>query len=188
MVLSKTDKSKLLSIARASIEATLGGSSETPNPGLEVPADSALLTPCGAFVTLKKKEELRGCIGRFTSNSPLAQVVTEMASAAATKDSRFFPVSAEELSDIEIEISVLTPMKKVLDFREIKVGRDGLCVVSGGMQGVLLPQVATEHNLDRESFLDETCIKAGLPASSWREVKVEVFSFQAVIINEDFND
>jgi AmmeMemoRadiSam system protein A len=137
----------------------------------------------GAFVTLQEKGELRGCIGHMWSNEELYRLVQQMAVAAATEDPRFEPVQQEELADIDIEISVLSPMQLVKDVSEIQVGRDGLYIVAGPYAGVLLPQVATEWGWDRDEFLREVCLKAGLPSDAWKK-GATLYRFSAQVFGE----
>lgn len=134
----------------------------------------------GAFVTITKKGQLRGCIGNFVSENSLHQTVQDMAIAAATQDPRFPPLSRKELKSIELEISVLSPLREIKDINEIKVGVHGIYLTKGIYRGVLLPQVATEYGWDRKTFLEHTCLKAGLPTDAWKEenAKIEVFSAQ----------
>ncbi len=137
----------------------------------------ALLQPCGAFVTLHIYRKLRGCIGTFTSSDPLLDTVQRMAIAAATTDSRFPQVQPEELPALQFEISVLSPLSKATP-EEIQVGVHGLYITKGYHRGVLLPQVATENGWDRQTFLEHTCLKAGLAPSAWQdpETRIEIFS------------
>lgn len=141
-------------------------------------------TRCGAFVTLHRGEELRGCLGHLEADKPLAQVVAEMAVAAASEDPRFPPVAKDELPELRIEISVLTEPRPARP-EEIEVGRDGVIIRRGARQGVLLPQVAVEYDWDRETLLTMVCRKAGLPDSAWREGKAELLAFQAEVITAD---
>jgi AmmeMemoRadiSam system protein A len=139
----------------------------------------------GAFVTLRRTRdgELRGCVGQLESSEPLVEIVVAMAVAAATRDGRFEPVTAGELASLRVEISVLGPLRPI-DPGEVEVGRHGLLVSRGDRRGVLLPQVAVEHAWDRESFLDQTCVKAGLPADAWRQPGVEIRGFTATVFGE----
>jgi AmmeMemoRadiSam system protein A len=132
----------------------------------------------GAFVTLNKNGHLRGCIGHIVGDKPLIHTVADMAMAAALEDPRFPNVSAEELKDIEFEISVLTPIRKVADIEEIVVGRDGIIISQKWNRGLLLPQVATDYGWDRITFLEQTCNKAGLPKNAWKDdgTIIEMFS------------
>jgi AmmeMemoRadiSam system protein A len=138
----------------------------------------------GAFVTLTKSGELRGCIGNFEPEQPLWQVVREMAIAASLEDPRFSPVRPEEVGHIRIEISVLTPRQKIQDIDEIQVGTHGLYIKRGWHAGTLLPQVAVEYKWDKATFLKQTCYKAGLPADAWMDPQTEIFVYSAIIIHE----
>ncbi|RKZ20397.1 AMMECR1 domain-containing protein, partial [bacterium] len=131
-----------------------------------------------------KHGELRGCIGLIKGIKPLYLAVQDMAIAAALRDPRFPPVSPSELDEIEIEISVLTPLKEVKDVEEIKVGRDGIYIERGYHSGLLLPQVATEYGWTREEFLDHTCMKAGLFPGCWKEEGTKIYRFSALIFSE----
>jgi len=139
--------------------------------------------PRGAFVTLKKKGELRGCIGSMVGDEPLSKVVGSMAIQSALYDRRFNPVTADELKDIDIEISVLTPMKQVSGASDIVVGRDGVVISKEGRSAVFLPQVAGEQGWNREEMLDNLCLKAGLKAGSWKQ-GAQFSTFQAIVFDE----
>lgn len=181
MGLSQRERAALLALARAAIKRHLGGE-PPPRPG---ELTDRLELDCGAFVTLHENGNLRGCIGTFTSDEPLYRTVAEMALAAATKDPRFAPVTPEELDEINLEISVLSPLREVSDPEEIEVGRHGIYIVRGDRAGVLLPQVATEWGFDRTGFLDATCNKAGLPAGCWKEAGTRVLVFEAEVFGEE---
>ena len=133
-----------------------------------------LLTNCGAFVTLKKRDNLRGCIGYIKAYKPLWETVQEMAVAAAFHDPRFPSLKPEEVPQLTFEISVLSPLKRIKDINEIEVGKHGLYIIHGHRAGLLLPQVATEYKWDGETFLAETCHKAGLPANAWMDKESEI--------------
>ncbi len=178
--LSAEDKKTLLSIARQAIKSRLEGKELVFPKNISGP----LSQPLGAFVTLDEAGQLRGCIGTFRPSNPLYEVVAEMARQAAFSDYRFHPVGPGELSRLEIEISVLTPMKRIYNPDSVVVGRDGLYVKRGHYAGVLLPQVPVEQCWDRNTFLDHTCLKAGLPSSSWRDEQTELYVFQAEIFSE----
>lgn len=144
-----------------------------------VPVHPKLHKAGAAFVTLKAGGALRGCIGRLIPAEPLYLTVAECAVAAATRDPRFEAVTPEELSDISLEVSVLTPLQVVEKMTDIEIGRHGLYVEKSGYQGVLLPQVAVELKLDREQFLSLTCRKAGLSPDAWKSgAVVKMFSAQ----------
>jgi hypothetical protein len=179
--LDESDKGRLLLLARKSIETYLSGL-ELEFEGTE--ESLALNKQLGAFVTLHKHGELRGCIGTFHPDGPLYRVVAQMARQAAFSDYRFGPVTNRELDDLDIEISVLTPMIRLYDPRKVKVGRDGLYISRGKCAGVLLPQVPVEQGWDRDEFLDHTCLKAGLAAGAWKEKNTELYVFRAEIFGE----
>jgi AmmeMemoRadiSam system protein A len=180
MNLSAADKKLLLQMARASIEAHL---LDKPLPALkEVPR--SLCEPRGAFVSLHRKGQLRGCIGYLEAVKPLGQTVREMAASAAFHDPRFRPLGKEELADLEVEISVLSPMQLVKNIDDIQVGTHGLYIVQGMCRGLLLPQVATEYKWDRLTFLGQTCCKAGLPTNAWKEPDTKIYLFTAEIFGD----
>jgi AmmeMemoRadiSam system protein A len=124
---------------------------------------------------------LRGCIGMIRAAMPLYEVIADMAQAAAFEDPRFTPLNERELKNIEIEISVLSPLVRVESIEEIKVGRDGLMIHLEMHSGLLLPQVPTEHGWDRMTFLEQTCLKAGLPKNSYKDARAEIYRFSADI-------
>ncbi len=181
MKLSAADKKLLLQMARASIEAHL---LDKPVPSLESVPQS-LCEPRGAFVSLHRRGQLRGCIGYLEAAKPLGQTVREMAAAAAFHDPRFRPLGKAELADLEVEISVLSPMQLINNIDEIQVGTHGLYIVQGYCRGLLLPQVATEYKWDRLTFLQQTCCKAGLPSDAWKEPGTKIYRFTAEIISEN---
>jgi AmmeMemoRadiSam system protein B/AmmeMemoRadiSam system protein A len=170
---------ELLRIARESVEAVVLGRT---GPNLDT-EDPLLKANCGAFVTIEKKGELRGCIGYVLPTMPLYQAVSQAAVSAATKDNRFPPVSSEELDEVRLEISVLTQPRLIKEVEDIQVGRDGLIVRKGRFSGLLLPQVASSRGWDRQTFLEETCRKAGLPRDAWKE-GAQVYAFSAVVFGE----
>ena len=137
----------------------------------------------GAFVTLTKSGQLRGCIGNIVGTKPLITTVAEMARAAALEDPRFPRVTPAELPSLDFEISVLTPIRKVNDISEIKVGRDGIIISRGFNRGLLLPQVATEYGWDLDTFLEHTCIKAGLPRDAWKQKGTIIEAFSAEVFD-----
>jgi AmmeMemoRadiSam system protein A len=139
--------------------------------------------PSGVFVTLHRFGQLRGCIGQLGSDRPLQAATVLAASAAAADDPRFPAVAPSELPTIALEISVLSPLQPVEDVMEIEVGRHGLIVERGNRRGLLLPQVATEWGWDRDTFLSQTCVKAGLPADAWRR-GVTIWRFEAEVFGE----
>jgi hypothetical protein len=138
-----------------------------------------LKEPRGAFVTLRKNGELRGCIGLIEAEGPLYRTVQDMAVQAAFADPRFPPLSPAELDEIEVEISALTPLERIRGPSEIEVGKHGLVIKKGYRTGLLLPQVATEHGWSVEEFLEWTCRKAGLPTTAWKDPDTEIYAFSA---------
>jgi len=176
------DKTELLALARKSVEYAVR--TKKPNePPLS--ATESLNQERGAFVTLKESGQLRGCIGYISAAKPLYITVRDTSTQAAFRDTRFQPVSASELPQLEYEISVLSPLRRVTDVREIKVGQHGLLMKNGDYQGVLLPQVPVEAGWDRQTFLDETCAKAGMRAGCWKDENTDIFMFTAVVFGEN---
>jgi len=161
--LTNEDEQLLLGIARRSVEEALQDACVGHPQGVS----GALLERAGAFVTLRNRGALRGCIGHVDPDQPLAACVAECARSAALHDPRFPPVTASELPSISICISVLSPLFEIRP-EEIEIGRHGLYVTLGLRRGLLLPEVAAEWNWDREHFLSETCAKAGLPTDAWK--------------------
>ncbi len=179
--LSGKEQGVLMDIARKSVETAVREHKlyQSSPPALE-----ALLAERGAFVTLTEKGELRGCIGDLSPSKPLYLMVRDVAALAAVRDPRFPPVDAGELNRLEYEISVLSPFRRVSDWKQIRVGRHGLVVRQGEYEGVLLPQVAVEQRWDRTTFLNEACIKAGLPSRCWQGESTDVFLFTAWVFSE----
>jgi AmmeMemoRadiSam system protein B/AmmeMemoRadiSam system protein A len=176
--LSNDEKKELLRLARQSVESYIN---EGRVPDYKT--DNAdFLGEKGAFVTLKKRGELRGCIGFIEPLFPLYEAVIRTAVYAATEDTRFSPVTKEELKDLEYEISVLTPLQKIDNPRAVQVGKHGLVISMGKNRGLLLPQVPVENNWDRETFLNQACVKAGLPPDSWKK-GAEIFVFEAIVFH-----
>ncbi len=169
---------QLLFIAKSSVEGFLKNGKV---PKFKVNAE-VLNGKHGVFVTIKKGGELRGCIGCTAGDRPLYQMVSQMAIAAAFGDPRFGPVSKDELADLEYEVSVLTPLKKIGSWREIELGRHGVQAVAGERSSLFLPQVAEENNWDRETFLQHLMLKAGLPSDYWKNHRVDFYTFEAEII------
>jgi AmmeMemoRadiSam system protein A len=180
-VLSDSDREDLLRLARQSLSEHLTGGKLSSSR-----SDSAALQEVrAAFVTLRLREtgELRGCRGECYARRPLAESVAQMAIAAAS-DPRFLPVTAEELPDLRVEISALTPMKPI-QAGDVVVGRHGLMIVVGERMGLLLPQVPVAQGWDREAYLNGLCRKAGLPGGAWKAEGVQLFSFEAEVWGED---
>jgi AmmeMemoRadiSam system protein A len=180
-MLTDEQKQVLLKVARASLEAAVRGEAP-PDTGTE---DLALLEERGAFVTLKRGGQLRGCLGYVEGIMPLIEAVAENAAAAALRDPRFPPVRPDELPQIKIEVSALTPLAPVENPDDIQVGCHGLMVCLGPNRGLLLPQVPEEYGWEREEFLAHTCRKAGLPPDSWRDPAAQLFCFQAEVFGEE---
>jgi len=178
--LSLEQKKELLRIARLAVETYV---KTNKIPEVEV-KDERLKQPGAAFVTLKKFGELRGCIGHIVPQEPLYLCVRDVACSAAKHDYRFPPIKPEELKDLEYEISVLSPMTPVKDINIIKVGRDGLLMKMGPYQGLLLPQVPVEQGWDRDTFLNHTCMKAGMSPDCWHNSDVQILRFQGLVFNE----
>jgi AmmeMemoRadiSam system protein A len=177
-VLTRDDQRQLLRLARAALEARVRGESAPPPEH-----GGALDEPLGAFVTVHRSGELRGCLGRLDVDAPLGETVADLAAAVAYADRRFVPLTAADLPFVDVEISVLTPEVEVEDVSAIEVGRHGLIVEQHGRRGLLLPQVAPEHGWDRETFLAQTCRKAGLPADAW-QCGARILSFEAQVFSE----
>jgi len=172
-VISSNDQQHLLALARRALEARVRHET-LPDVEVDVGVKS------GAFVSIFRDGELRGCLGRLNSQLPLARLVVQLAQAVADSDPRFDRVTPQELADIGFEISVLTREREVESVEEIEVGRHGLIVERGTTRGLLLPQVATELGWDRDTFLDHTCLKAGLPADAWKR-GARIFVFEAEV-------
>ncbi len=173
------DRRFLLELARATIDARL---SKRPLPS-PTPDSALLLETRGAFVTLKIEGRLRGCIGHVIGVAPLWRAVRDNAVAAAFEDPRFPPLTPDELQQVGIEISVLTPLVRA-SAKEVVVGRHGILVERGAARGLLLPQVADEYGWDRETFLDHTCRKAGLEPGCWRQPDTTISIFSAEVFGE----
>jgi AmmeMemoRadiSam system protein A len=177
--LTESDQQLLLQIARNAVQASLSGQT----PRLPDVLQGTLNEPHGLFVSIHNGDALRGCIGNVHPASPLYLCVAECAVAAAIGDPRFMPMTADELPFVEFEISVLSPMERVLDIRNIQIGTHGLLVSKKNARGLLLPQVATMYGWDREQFLQETCKKAGLKPDDWKE-GATIQCFSALIFSE----
>ena len=175
--LNQEEKKTLHHIVRTVVENKARGKA-VPEFKIESPV---LKENRGAFVTIHKRGQLRGCIGYIEGHGPLHKTIEDMAEAAAFRDPRFSPVSESELPELEFEVSVLTPLKKIKDVNEIQVGKHGIYLKKGWYSGLLLPQVATEYGWDRQTFLEHTCQKAGLPSNAWKEKDTEIYIFSADI-------
>lgn len=177
--LSEQDQQTLLRIARESVRRHLSGLS------IRLPeiTNGPLREICGVFVSIHKVGELRGCIGNIHPSEPLLRTTAECAISAAIADPRFSPVTSDEVPSLEFELSVLSPMEKVHDVAELEIGRDGILVSKRGARGLLLPQVAMSQGWDRDRFLAETCLKAGLRPDEWKD-DTTIFRFSAQVFHE----
>jgi AmmeMemoRadiSam system protein B/AmmeMemoRadiSam system protein A len=180
--LSNEEKSELLSLARKSVEYVI-----QYNKAYEPPASrsAALTQERGAFVTLRENGALRGCVGYTSASKPLYLTVRDTATLAALRDSRFPPVSAAELPRLEYEISVLSPLRRVTDVEQIRIGEHGLLMKNGANEGLLLPQVPVEEKWDRQTFLEQSCAKARMRSDCWKDEDTDIFSFTAIVFGED---
>ena len=194
-IITEQEKKALLAEARETITAKLKKRQPQYNqePALEKALEegtSALSKPCGAFVSLHISDnqgarKLRGCIGRMAASSPLRKTIQVMALQAAFDDPRFPPLETSELSRIDIEISALSPMELNADPRSVKVGVHGLYLIHRGRSGVLLPQVPVEQGWNLDEYLDYICVKAGLPPHSYEAPGAELYTFTAVVFDEE---
>jgi AmmeMemoRadiSam system protein A len=176
--LAPESRAILLRVARQAIESAV-----IRRPLDSLPDHPEIARPQGAFVTLTRHGNLRGCIGKIEPTDPLVRVVAYCAKAAATEDPRFSPVLPREVPELEIELSILS-VPSPARFDEIEIGRHGLIATRGNRRGLLLPQVADEHNWPVERFLEETCIKAGLEAYSWKQADTRIEAFTAEVFGE----
>lgn len=179
--LSQGEKDRLIALARTSVEHAVRERKAYDPPA---PSEAALNRESGAFVTLRKAGALRGCIGYTSASKPLYQTVRDTAMLAAFSDPRFQPVQSDEVSKLEYEISVLSPLRRVRDVAQIQVGRHGLLMKNGRSEGLLLPQVPTEQGWDRVKFLEQTCVKAGMNEQCWKDEDTDIFSFTAEVFGE----
>jgi AmmeMemoRadiSam system protein A len=177
--LSEADRREVLNLARRAIaEAVVHDRLLESIPHLGVFAER-----CGVFVSVHVYGKLRGCIGVIEDDAPLAENIARCASSAAMHDTRFAPLRPEELANLEIEISLLSSPAPIA-MEEIEIGRHGLLIRQGERRGLLLPQVATEHHFDRERFLEQTCRKAGLPATAWKDAQTQLFAFTCEVFSD----
>ncbi|MDR2509079.1 MAG: AmmeMemoRadiSam system protein A [Spirochaetaceae bacterium] len=185
MTLCAEEKQKLLAAAREAIAARLGCPSASQNAFPSGKPEGALALPLGVFVTLRgARGELRGCIGRLEGAAALWDAARDLALAAAFEDPRFPPLSAAELDRCAIEISVLSPMKRRVDFDAIQIGVDGLYLRHRARSGVFLPQVPVEQGWTLQEYLEQLCVKASLPARSYLADDAELYSFTALVFGE----
>jgi len=185
--MNEMQRQTLLKVAKDTVEAVINGRSIA----LPKSDDIELNAHCGCFVTLKNHDRLRGCIGQFTSEGPLIELVAEMAKASATGDPRFFadPITAGELKDLDVEISVLSPLRRTDNPLSLRLGIDGIYIKRGRASGCFLPQVATETGWSKEEFLSYCCAhKAGIAADAWKKPETEVYLFTAEVFGATFED
>ncbi len=177
-ITDSADRKKILDLARRSVEAAASG-----KPLPDIPSGDVFRREGGAFVTLRKYGSLRGCIGNFTGIGPLGRTVIEMAASAAVKDPRFPKVDSEEVDELDLEISLLSPMILTRP-EDVVPGIHGIYIKSGFRSGTLLPQVAVEQGWDRETFLSHTCLKAGLSPDSFRQDDVQIYTYTAEVFGD----
>lgn len=178
-MLSNDEKQELLRIAREAVSNAVQGKTEFRRKLVKKEYQ-----PSGVFVTLRIEGELRGCIGYIESENPLEDVIAEVAIKAATADPRFTPMTHEEIERASIEISILSPLHRIAGVEEIAIGVHGIVVSVGAHRGLLLPQVAVEHNLDKQAFLEAAMRKTGLPSGIWNLPEVELSVFTAEVFCE----
>lgn len=176
-----SSQKRLMELSRRTLESFVR---QTAQQTATIEDPYLLTSNYGAFVSLHKADELRGCIGTCFPTQPLYKTIIEMTEAAASRDHRVSPIRAKELAEIGIEISVLSPLEVARDPLSLEIGKHGLYIASGGSRGVLLPQVAAQYGWDMETFLGQTCLKAGLPKNGWRWPETKIMGFTALIIGE----
>jgi AmmeMemoRadiSam system protein A len=180
--LSEADRRSLLELARRAIAEAVC----LQKPAEGISQNGVFAEKRAVFVTLDVRGRLRGCIGVVEAFEPLGESIARCAASAALHDPRFSPVSAEELRELQIEISLLSPPEPILP-ENIEIGKHGLLILQGSKRGLLLPQVAVEHKLGREQFLEETCRKAGLNAKAWQERETQILGFTSEVFSEEGN-
>jgi AmmeMemoRadiSam system protein A len=178
--LSETDRRALLALARRAVDAAV----RLQQVAGIIPQSGIFAEKRGIFVTLHARGRLRGCIGVVEAFEPLGEAVVRCAASSALHDPRFSPVRPEDISELQIEISVLSPLEPIRP-DNIEIGKHGLLITQGSKRGILLPQVASEHKLGREQFLGETCRKAGLPANAWQEPETQILAFTCEVFSEE---
>jgi AmmeMemoRadiSam system protein A len=181
--LADCEKKLLLEVARRACTSAV----ERRDSPSDLPVSDALRRPGGAFVTLHRGSRLRGCIGQLPSREPLIEVVARCARGAALEDPRFSPVGLEEIAEIDVEISVLSPLEEIAP-DQIEAGKHGLVVSQGWQRGVLLPQVAAQFGWTAERFLEETCVKAGFDRAAWKDPETRIQAFTAEVFSESALD
>jgi AmmeMemoRadiSam system protein A len=177
--LSEADRQSLLELARRAIVEAVS----SQKPAGCIPHSGVFAEKRGVFVTLHARGRLRGCIGVIEAFEPLGESITRCAASAAFEDPRFSPVSQEEVRELQIELSLLSPPEPILP-QNIEIGKHGLLISQAAKRGLLLPQVAVQHKLGREQFLEETCRKAGLAAHAWQEPETQILGFTCEVFSE----
>lgn len=181
-MLTLAQKKSLLQLARRGLVALWSGEPLALENTAKLQELSSRFV--GVFVSLHVHEKLRGCIGNLNVNAPLPELIVEMAQAAARHDPRFEPLTAEELPELDVEISLLHSMTAMHSPDDVKLGREGLFVRRGHKHGLLLPQVANKREWDAITFLEQTCRKADLPLQAWKDSETEVLRFRAEVFSE----
>jgi len=186
LTLTDKEKENLMRLARKTLEAHFDGEAMPDDSGLQkaYAIGGNLKRTAGVFVTLKKKGQLRGCIGTIVGSEPIYKGVMQNVLKSALQDPRFSAVKKSELEDIEIEISVMTPLRLIDDYKSIRLGTDGVIIRKGDRQAVYLPQVAAETGWSLDMFLGSLCRKAGLPRTAYREKGMDFYIFQALVFHE----
>lgn len=179
-MLSVAEKRTLLDLARRTLESYL---TEKTTPRYQF-KQGPFSEKKGAFVSLHNGDELRGCIGQLFPDLELFSVIQHCVISAALEDTRFMPVTQEELPDLSIEISVLSPFHRIEQIEEIEIGKHGLYIVQGYFRGLLLPQVASQYGWDCNTFLKQTCRKSGLSESAWQDLRTSIYTFEAEVFSE----
>lgn len=180
--LSEDDRRSLLAVARRAIADAVC----LHNSSIGIPQNGVFAEKRGVFVTLHARGRLRGCIGVIEAFEPLGESIARCAANAALRDPRFPPVRMDEIPELQIELSLLSPLAPILP-QSIEIGKHGLLISQGPKRGLLLPQVAVEHKLGREQFLDETCRKAGLNGKAWQEPETHIHGFTCEVFSESGN-
>jgi AmmeMemoRadiSam system protein A len=180
MSLSKQERTEILALARESLREAVCHKRQITS----VPQSGILGVKTGAFVSLHMKGKLRGCIGIVEPVGTLGETIARCAVSAASEDPRFSPLRPEEVENVEIEVSVLSPAVPIAA-EDVVVGLHGLLLEKGSQRGLLLPQVAVEHGLDRQKFLEETCRKAGLAVDAWRSKETRILGFTCEVVGPE---
>jgi AmmeMemoRadiSam system protein A len=178
--LSEAERRSALQLARTAVVEAVTDQ-KLPD---RIPHDGIFAQRRGVFVTLHVRNRLQGCIGVVEANEPLGEAIVRCAASAAREDPRFAPMKVEQLGELGIEISLLSELAPITP-DSIEIGRHGLLIAVQGRRGILLPQVAVEHQFSREQFLEETCRKAGLPREAWRDPEARIFGFACEVFQED---